>query len=230
MKTVGVIGGLGPETTSEFYLEIVFGCYKNNKENRPPILIWNVPLKYEIEEDLLKKATGEERYLPYLIDAAKRLEKGGVDFLVMPCNSLHIFIEEIRNSVKIPVLSIVEETAKFLKKQKISKVGILATSTSLKGKLYENVLEKEDIKQVVPDGFDQAKIGKIINNIVLNRQANKDRKELLKIIDKFAKTGVRDVILACTDLQLLIPYHPKLRIYDTMKIFADATVREILKD
>ncbi len=100
----------------------------------------------------------------------------------------------------------------------------------MKGKLYENVLEKEGIKQVVPDGFDQAKIGKIINNIVLNRQANRDRKELLKIIDKFAKTGVRDVILACTDLQLLIPYHPKLRIYDTMKIFADATVQEILKD
>ena len=67
MKTVGIIGGLGPETTSEFYLEIVFGCYKKNKENRPPILIWNVPLKYEIEEDLLMKATGEERYAPYPI-------------------------------------------------------------------------------------------------------------------------------------------------------------------
>lgn len=230
MKTVGIIGGLGPETTSEFYLEIVFGSYQKNKENRPPILIWNVPLKYEIEEDLLTKATGEERYIPYLVNAAKRLEKGGADFLVMPCNSLHIFIKEIRNSVKIPVLSIIEETAKFLKNHKILKVGILATSSCLKRKMYESVLEKEGIEQVVPNEFDQAKIGKMINNIVLNRHANKDRKELLKIIDKFRKKGVKNVILACTDLQLLIPYHPKLRIYDTMKIFADATIQEILKD
>lgn len=230
MKTVGIIGGLGPETTSEFYLEIIFGCYQKNKENRPPVLIWNIPLKYEIEEDLLMKATGEERYIPYLVDAAKRLEKGGADFLVMPCNSLHIFIEEIRKSVKIPVLSIAEETTKFLKNRKISIVGLLATATSLKRKIYESVFKKENIKQVLPDEFEQAKIGKMINNIVLHKHANKDRKELLEIVDKFAKKGVKNVILACTDLQLLIPHHPRLVIYDTMKIFADATVQEILKD
>ena len=230
MKTIGIIGGLGPETTAEFYLEIVFGCYQKNKNSRPPILIWNVPLAYAIENDLLTKAAGEERYIPYLIDAAKRLEKAGADFLVMPCNSLHIFIKEIRDSVKIPVLSITEETAKFLKKQKVSKIGILATTTSLKGKMYESILEKEGIKQVVPNGFDQAKIGKVISNIVLNRHDNKDRKELIKIIDRFSREGVKDVILACTDLQLLIPDHSKLRIYNTMKIFADAAIREILEN
>ena len=94
MKTVGIIGGLGPETTSEFYLEIIFSCYQKNKISRPPIIIWNVPLEYKIEEDLITKATGEERYIPYLIDATKRLESGGADFLVMPCNSLHIFIQK----------------------------------------------------------------------------------------------------------------------------------------
>ncbi len=229
MKTVGIIGGVGPETTSEFYLELIFGCFEKNKESRPPILIWNIPLKYEIEEDLLKKAVGEERYIPYLVDAAKRLEKGGADFLVMPCNSLHIFIEEIRRAVKIPVLSIVEETAKFLTSKKISKVGILATSSALKGKLYETILKKNRIEQIVPDEFDQAKIGKVIGNIVMNRHANKDRQELLKIVNNFEKRGVKNVILACTDLQLLIPHHPKLKIYDTMKIFADATVDYILK-
>lgn len=229
MKTVGIIGGHGPEATAKFYLKIIFGCYEKNKESRPPVLIWSDPLKYEIEEDLLKKAKGEKRYIPYLVDAAKRLEKGGADFLVMPCNSLHIFIEEIRKAVKIPVLSIVEEAAKFLKKKRISRVGILATPTSLKGKLYETALEKEGIKQLVPDEFNQAKIGKIINNIVLNKHTNKDRQELLKIIDKFEEKDVKNVILACTDLQLLTPHHPKLNIYDTVQIFADATVDYMLR-
>lgn len=230
MKTVGIIGGFGPETTAEFYLGIVFECYKKTRVNRPPILVWSVPLEYKIEEDLITKATGEERYIPYLIDAAKILEKAGADFLVMPCNSLHVFIKEIRSAVIIPVLSIIEETVRFLKEKKISKVGILATSTTINRKLYEGVFKNENIKQFVPDKVDQAKIGKIINNIVLNKHDNKDKKELLKIIDKFDKDGIKDVILACTDLQLLNPKHIKIKVYDTMKILADAAVREILKN
>jgi aspartate racemase len=230
MKTAGIIGGLGPETTSKFYLEIIFGCYQKNKESRPPILIWNVPSNYRIEETLLRKSTGEEKYVPRLIDAAERLEKGGADFLVMPCNTLHIFIEEIRRSVRIPVLSIVEEATKFLKNEKVSKVGILATSTSLKWGLYKTALEKEGIEQVVPDETDQEKIGEIINRIVLNLYKDRDKSDLLEIIDKFERKDVENVILACTDLQLLVSpsHHLYPRIYDTMKILADATVRKIL--
>jgi len=228
MKTVGIIGGLGPETTSEFYLEIIFSAYEKNKVNRPPVLVWNVPLPYKIEEDLIAKAEGEERYIPFLVEAAQRLEKGGVDFLVMPCNSLHIFIEDIRKAVKIPVLSILEETAKYLKQNAVNEVGIIATSTTLNGKLYENCLADVGIKQVTPDDFQQAKIGKVINNLVLNRHNNGDRQEIQRIIDEFSKNGVRTVILACTDLQLLIPKHDKVAIFDTMKIFAEATVNYLL--
>mgnify|MGYP000521764234 CR=1 FL=1 len=71
-------------------------------------------MEYQIEEDLIQRAIGEERYIPFLVDAAKRLESGGADFIVIPCNSVHIFINEVRSAVKIPILSIVEETAKFL--------------------------------------------------------------------------------------------------------------------
>lgn len=229
MKTVGIIGGLGPETTAEFYLELSFGCYQKNKERRPGILIWNIPQSYKIEKEAQIDAKGEEKYIPYLTEAAKMLEKAGADFLVMPCNTLHLFIKEIRKSVKIPVISVIEETIKFLENKKISKVGILATPSIIKNKLYEAALKKEGIKQIVPDDFNQAKIGKMINNIVLNRHDNKDRKELMKTIENFERKNVNHVILACTDLQLLIPQHQKLEIYDTMKILADATVDQILK-
>ncbi len=229
MKTVGIIGGLGPETTAEFYLELVFSSYKINKTSRPPIMIWNVPLRYQIEQDLITKAKGEERYIPYLIDAAKRLEAAGADFLVMPCNSLHIFINEIRTAVKIPVLSIVEETAKFLKSKHIKRVGVLATTTTVQRKLYERPLFARGIDVVIPDGFSQAKIGKMINNLVRGTHQNNDRERLLSIVEQFSKRGVKHAILACTDLQLLIPDHPKLHMYDTMKLFAEATVRFMLR-
>ena len=227
MKTVGVIGGLGPETTSEFYLDLVFTSYKKSKKSRPAIIMSSVPLPYEIEEDLIMNNKGSERYIPFLVNEAIRLEKAGADFIVMPCNSLHVFISNIRDAVKVPVLSIVEETVKFLKINGFNKVGIVSTSATIKNRLYENAFHKNGIDYVTPDDFQQAKMGKFILNLVRGQQKNKDREELIEIINDFENKGVDCVALACTDLQLLIPKHPKLKIFDTMKILADATVNEL---
>jgi|SRR3989344_1658663 len=228
MKTVGIIGGLGPETTSEFYLDIVFSCQKKDRTARPPILISSVPMPYQIEEDAIEKNIGIERISPFLLTEAKRLEKAGADFIVMPCNSLHVFIEEIRKAVSVPVLSIVEETVKFLKDNSMHRVGIVSTSATIKNKLYENAFAKNNIEYVAPNEFQQAKMGKFIINLVTGRQKNQDREELLNIINDFEDKNLDCVILACTDLQLLIPQHSTIKIFDTMKIFADATVETIL--
>lgn len=229
MKTVGIIGGLGPETTSEFYLDIVFSCQKKSRTARPAIIVSSVPLPYQIEEDAIAKNVGIERCLPFLIEEAKRLEKAEADFIVMPCNSLHVFIEDIRESVSIPVLSIVEETVKFIQKNNFKKVGIVSTSATIKNKLYENAFEQNGIGYETPNDFQQAKLGKFILNLVTGQQNNKDREELIAIINDFENKSVDCVVLACTDLQLLIPKHPALKIFDTMKILADATVEEILR-
>lgn len=228
MKTVGIIGGLGPETTAEFYLDIVFSCQKKDKTARPAVFISSVPLLYQIEEDAIAKNIGIERCLPFLITEAQRLEKAGADFIVMPCNSLHVFIEDIRKSVSIPVLSIVEETVKFLQKNNFKKVGIVSTSATIKNKLYENAFAQNSIGYEMPDDFQQAKMGKYILNLVTGQQNNKDREGLIQIIGEFENKNVDCVVLACTDLQLLIPQHQSLKVFDTMKILADATVEQIL--
>lgn len=230
MKTAGVIGGLGPETTSQFYLEVIFSCFQNNKEARPPILIWSIPLKYQIESDLITKAEGEERYIPYLVDAAKRLESGGADFIVVPCNSVHIFIDEVRRAIKIPVISIVEETATFLREKQINEIGLLATKTTIEKGIYQKPLSNNDIQIVLPNDRDQERIGTLINNLVINRYDDKDRQELLKIIERLSNKGLQNIVLACTDLQLLTPKQDRVSIYDSMEILAKATVREILKE
>ncbi len=229
MKTVGIIGGLGPETTSEFYLDIVFSCKNRDTTSRPAVVISSVPLPYKIEESMIMRSEGAEKCLPFLVNEAKRLEKSGAEFIVMPCNSLHVFIGEIRNSVTVPVLSIIEETVKFLKKNGFGKVGIVSTSATIKNRLYENAFKKNGIVYETPDDLQQAKMGKFILNLVNGQQNNKDRDGLIGIINDFESRNVDCVILACTDLQLLIPKHPTLKIFDTMKIFADATVEEMLK-
>lgn len=228
MKKVGIIGGVGPETTAEFYLDVIFSCQEKDKSARPNIIISSVPLPYKIEEDLIMRNVGSERYIPYLTAEAQRLEKAGADFIVMPCNSLHIFIEQIRERVTIPVLSIVEETVKFIRQSGFSGVGIVSTSATIENKLYENAFAEAAIEYATPDDYQQAKMGKFIMNLVTGRQNNRDREEFIKIIGDFEAKNVDCVMLACTDLQLLIPKHPKLKIFDTMKVLADATVAEIL--
>lgn len=219
---------MGPETTAEFYMELVFGTFKKNSIQRPPILIWSVPLKYKTEREYLEQVKGENQFLRYLLDAARRLEEGGADFIVMPCNTLHVFIAQIRKAVKIPVLNIVEETVQFLQKKRITSVGVLATPASIQNHLYGNALDAAGIQQAYPDGFDQAKLGKMMARIVQSEHGNRDREEFLKIIGKFRRKKIKHVILACTDLQIFIPTDSKLHIYDTMKILIDAAIKEMI--
>ncbi len=94
---------------------------------------------------------------------------------------------------------------------------------------YENAFAENNIEYITPDEFQQAKMGKFILNLVTGQQKNKDREELISIINDFEGKELDCVVLACTDLQLLIPHHPTIKIFDTMKIFADATVHSILE-
>jgi len=224
MKTVGIIGGLGPETTAKFYMQIISLCQKKNKTNRPSILISNVPISFELEEKFIKHSKGKKEFLSLLIDSAKNLEKGGADFIVIPCNTAHVFINEIKASVNIPVLNIIDETAKVLNKKRAKKVGLLATPATIKNKLFD-----KNINLVKPNKFNQQQIGIIINNILLNQNIDKNRLELLKIIESVSKKSDA-LLLACTDLQLLIPEKKinGVEVFDTMKILAGATAKKLL--
>lgn len=228
MKSVGIIGGLGPETTAEFYLEVIFQCQKSNTLQRPSIVIASVPLPFEVERDLIATNTGKERYIPFLVDEAKRLEKSGVDFLVMPCNSLHVFIEEIRNAVTIPVLSIVEETIGYLKAQGLSRVGLISTSATVANNVYEEKFRQNGIDFVTPNDLQRAKMDKIIQRLIEGQHLNSDRDLIMEVVGDLAVQNVDCVALACTDLQLLIPKSGEVPIFDTMKVLAEATVKMIL--
>jgi aspartate racemase len=228
MKSAGVIGGLGPETTAEFYLEVIFQCQKINHAQRPSIVIGSVPLLFEIERDLIASNAGKERYIPFLVAEAQQLEKSGVDFLVMPCNSLHVFIDEIRKAVSIPVLSIVEETITYLKAKNFKTVGLISTSATVANNVYETKFKESNIQYVTPDDLQRAKMDKIIQRLIEGRHLNTDRELILETVKDLSTQDVDCVALACTDLQLLVPTSGDVPIFDTMKVLAEATVRTIL--
>jgi aspartate racemase len=228
MKSVGIIGGLGPETTAQFYLEILFRCQKLNGTQRPSVVIGSVPLEFEIEQDLILRNQGIDRYIPFLIEQAKQLERSGVDFIVMPCNSLHVFIDVIRESVTIPVLSIVEETIKYLQRNNLEKIGLISTSTTLLHKVYETKLNESNIGFVSPDEDEIGNVNQIIERLVSGNHRQEDKDHLVYVAEALASKGAQAVALACTDLQLLKPLSDKVTIFDTMKVLADSTVDYIL--
>ncbi len=227
MKTIGIIGGLGPETSSKFYLEVILKSFQQNPIARPPILMWSVPIDYDVESDFINGSDRSKEYVALMVDAAQRLQAGGADFIVIPCNSVHIFINEVRSAVTIPVLSIIEVTIAFLKVQNISKVGLLATTASLQANLYQQPFAEEKITAIVPGAEDQSKMGVLINKLVREEYSDAQKEELLQIISHMAN-DVNVILLACTDLQLLAPSFEGVTIFDTMEILVGTTVEKAL--
>ena len=231
MKTIGILGGLGPETTSKVYHSIIDAFRKNKKDRYPSILIYNLPFPFIIENEAIIEGRNSYKMLPYLINGAKILEKGGADFGILPCNTLHKYIEDIRKSVRIPFLSIVDETLSKLKSIRANKVGILATETTVKDKLYDKPLKACGIKVLYPTRKDQDLINKIIVEL-LNNKKNKSQVQEIKTICLSLKDRGADVILlACTDLQIItFDINMQIPVIDTTEVLIRASVQKLIDE
>src|SRR3989344_8380207 len=181
MQTVGILGGVGPQTTSKVYLSVIKLMRERGEEKYPPVVIYNLPFPLVIENEAIVQGINSEKMLPYLIEGARILEKSGVDFGILPCNTLHKYIGEIRKAVKFPFLSLLEETASALKGERVKKVGILATETTIKSRIYEDALRKEGINILYPLRNEQDIINSMILGLLNDTEGN-HRKEKLETV------------------------------------------------
>lgn len=230
MKTVGIIGGLGPDTTAKVYVSIINKIYEAGIAEYPPITIYNLPFPRRIEHEAIVQGIHAEKMLPYLISGARVLEKAGADFGILPCNTLHAFISDIRNSVNIPFLSILDETVTVVHTLGIRSIAILASETSVRADVYGPALAAAQIQYIYPGADDQAIVNHIIVDI-LNGNRSKDHGTVLgALCDSLYKSGADAVLLACTDLQHVIPEcTTDVRILDTTEILIAAAVRTMTR-
>ncbi len=230
MKTLGILGGLGPQTTSKIYLSIIDLINKGGGEKYPPIVIYNLPFPFIIEHEAIVQGINSEKMIPYLIDGAKILQNSGVDFGILPCNTLHKYIEDIRSAVQFPFLSILEETTLILKEKKIKNVGILATETTIKSNIYGDLLKNDGIHILYPSDNEQIVINSMIVE-VLNGTKNAIQEEKIQQIFKALQgRGAEVLLLACTDIQLIASgMVTSIPLIDTTEILINASIREMLK-
>lgn len=218
MKTIGILGGMGPAATAELYNRIIFYCQKNYKaiqdEDYPPIVLYSLPLKGTDETGI----TDQDLVFKEFSREIKKLEMHGADFIIIPCNTLHTFNEKIRKESKIPVLSIIEETLDEVKRSEIKSLGLLASETTYRDKLYTAHLDN----LVIPSNEEQKQISKVILHVMGGSNTESDKKVLLKIINNMKVEGV---ILGCTELSLVLKQNDtKVKILDSLHILAWSAV------
>src|SRR5690606_199515 len=136
-----------------------------------------------------------------LVNSAKILENSGADFLIMPCNTAHYFIGEIKKHVNIPFIDMPEETAKYTyeKYGKDAVVGIMATDGTIKSKIYENYYANQGIKTVIPVKT-QEKIMEFIYDVIKKGNYNAGADLLFECADELSELGANAFLLGCTEL------------------------------
>lgn len=241
-KIIGVLGGMGPESSAIFYQALIRECQRQYgakyDEDYPEIFIYNLPIP-----DIVEGLKEPEKTLEMLVAGARKMQSIGVDFIVMPCNTAHYFYPGMAKSIDIPFICIFLAAAKKIAANGYRKIGFLATKTTVQYKSYDRDFEKNGIELVLPDDGDQRKLTRIILNILAGKKLLEDKNDLLAIIERLKKRGAEAVLLACTDLPILFsgecvfPDDNKLcdfilqrdrldiELFDTVDILAEATVQ-----
>ena len=230
MKIPGIIGGIGPESTVEYYRQII-ALYRERKPDGsyPPFLINNIDMTRMLD---LMDARRFDDVGDYLASEVKKLAAAGADFAVLASNNPHIVFDRIRAGSPIPMISIVEATLKRIQDMGLTRVGLFGTKFTMQGPTYTGVLSKRGIEVATPSPADQDYIhnkymGELVNGILLDET----KQGLLGIVSQLqTESGIQALILGGTELPLMlkdgdIPGFPFL---DTTRIHVEAIVTEIL--
>ena len=202
-KIIGILGGMGPEATIDLFYKIIKFTPAEKDQEHLRIIIDNNPKIPDRTAAILGK--GEDP-LPALQETAQNLEKAGADFIVIPCNTAHYFLSSIQESVNIPVLNMIEETAKETKKRipQIKKVGLLASIGVYKSEIYHQHFKKFNIEVVSPEEKDKEEIMKVIYTIKAGDLSKRVKKNILKITQKLIDKGAEAIIAGCTEIPLIL--------------------------
>jgi len=221
-KIIGILGGMGPLATVELFRRIVEKTPAERDQDHPRIIIYNNPKIPDRTAFIL--GNGEDPR-PELIDSARKLESWGADFIIMPCNTAHFFAETIQKAVSIPLVNMIEETAKKIEEMGLRKVGLLATDGTIKGLIYHRALLSRGVQIAVPNKNDQKRVMEAIYEGVKAGNLELGRKLLLEVARKLERR-VDGIIAGCTEVSVALkPDDLSVPLIDSLDVIAEKAVR-----
>jgi len=225
-NSLGIVGGLGTETSSGFCVE-VNKRIKALCNEQPHLIMENVPMTVDEE---LRLIHGEPcpSVLSKLLASVERLSTLRVGLIVIPCNSVHIFFDELKKRTAIPLMNIIMETGKFCKEKNLNNVGLIATTTTIQQRLHHNELQKLGINVIIPS--EQNFIDSCIERILNNKTLPDDQKNMIEVVKNLHKKGAEAIILGCTDFGRVIKQTDvDVRLIDTLMVLEDVVVKDYFK-
>ncbi|WP_276388740.1 aspartate/glutamate racemase family protein [Eudoraea chungangensis] len=230
MIKIGLIGGIGPESTIKYYQLIIkrFRELSNNK-SYPEIIISSIDmtrmLKYISENN-------EKAFIRFMKERIDTLKKTGVEKIFICSNTPHVFFDNLQNQVDMKLVSIVEETINHIESLKLKRCGLIGTKFTMSKGFYSKKSETRNIHIVVPNEIEQDTIHDIyMNELVFNNPNKKSKETILKIIDRMKnKERIEGIILGGTELSLILDQtdFDEIKVLDTCLIHVESIVKELI--
>jgi aspartate racemase len=230
MKTLGIIGGLGPESTIDYYQRII-ALYRERTGDGsyPEFIINSVNLRKGLDFMDADNLTG---MADFLLEAIDKLARAGADFGLISANTPHIVFDHVAPRAPIPLISIVEATCAAAKARELKRLAVFGTRYTMQADFYQKVFSREGVELVLPEPADQDYIHeKYFSELVPGKFLPQTRMKLLVIVDRMKqKSDIEGVILAGTELPLLLPdpEHNGILFLDTTQIHCQAAVDQML--
>jgi aspartate racemase len=230
MKTIGIIGGIAPESTIEYYRLIIASYRKQRPDGSyPPIIINSIDMKKMLDLIGANELAG---VTAYLVGEVKKLAQAEADLGLLASNTPHIVFEDIQRQSPIPLVSIVDAACAATKALGIKKAGLFGTRFTMQGRFYPEVFSKEGITLIVPDPDDQDYIHeKYMSELVHGVFLAETRERYLAIVDRLKKKdGIQALILGGTELPLILRnvVDRGIPFLDTTRIHVERAVAQML--
>jgi aspartate racemase len=232
-RTVGIIGGMGPQATIDLYQKIVQATPAESDQDHLHVIIDSFPQIPDRTKALLYD--GEDPS-PYLIASAKRLINAGAECIVIPCNTCHAFLPYIEDKIDVPILNMIKATSNFISTEysEVCKIGLLATSGTIRTGLYQNIFKENNQQILTPNARTQEKLvmnaiyGK--DGIKAGNLSEEPRKLLVSAAEELILKGAQVIVGGCTEIPLvLFSNHLTIPFVDPTMILAQNAVSFALK-
>lgn len=225
---LGIIGGIAPPSTVEYYVELVAGYREHRPDAYPPIIINSIDLSR------LLGLIGDGRMaelVDWLSEEIERLARAGSGCALLASNTPHVVFDELRARSSIPLLSIVEAAAEAAAERGLKDLGILGTRFTMRGTFYPEVFARRGIAVRAPADDDVAYVHeKYVTELIPARHLPETRQRVLDVIERLVGAGVDGVLLAGTELPLLLARsaHAGVPLLDTSRIHVRRALAELL--
>jgi len=223
-KVVGILGGMGPYATIDMFRRIVDLTPARKDWEHLRIIVDNHPKIPSRSRAILY---GETSPAPMMIETAANLARAGADFIVIPCNTAHHFLDEVKQGSPIPIVSIIEETRDYVMQRmpKVRCVGLLAGTVTASGTLYQDAFADRGVSVIAPAGDEQDRVEEVKEAIKLGDTGADVRATLIAAASKLAAAGAEALIIGCTELSIIAAQDDfPVPIYDSNDILAQAAV------